>query len=39
MDVKNKITTNKLIISKADKGKTVVILTIDEYKEEVENFM
>jgi hypothetical protein len=32
-NIKKKMTTNKLIITKTDKGKTLIILTQDEYKE------
>jgi hypothetical protein len=39
IDIKNKIIANKLIVSKADKGKTVVILTIEEYTGKVEKFI
>jgi hypothetical protein len=31
MNIKNKIQKNKLIITKAHKGKTLVILTLQEY--------
>jgi hypothetical protein len=30
MNIKNKIDTNRLIITRADKGKTLVILTKEE---------
>jgi hypothetical protein len=39
MNIKNKIGTNKLIITRADKGKTLVILTHEEYKHKIENFI
>jgi hypothetical protein len=39
MNIKNKISKNKLAITKADKGKTLVILTQDEYKHEVKSFI
>jgi hypothetical protein len=38
-DIKHKLSTNNLIITKADKVKTVVILTQDEYKQKVYNFI
>jgi hypothetical protein len=38
-DIKHKLSTNSLIITKADKGKTIVILTQDEYKQNVYNFI
>jgi hypothetical protein len=39
MNIKNKIDTNRLIITKADKGKTLVILTKEEYNHKIQNFM
>jgi hypothetical protein len=36
---KNEISTNKLIITKADKRKTVVILTQQEYDHKANNFV
>ena len=39
MNIKNKISENKLTITKADKGKTLVILTQDEYKHKVKSFI
>jgi hypothetical protein len=36
---KNKVSTNKLTITKADKGKTVLILTQEEYHHKVNNFI
>jgi hypothetical protein len=38
-DIKHKLSTNNLIITKADKRKTVVILTQDEYEQKVYNFI
>jgi hypothetical protein len=38
MNIKRKI-QNKLIITKADKGKTLVILTEEEYKQEIIKFI
>jgi hypothetical protein len=32
MNIKNKISTNKLTLTKADKGKTGGMLTVEEYK-------
>jgi hypothetical protein len=37
MHIKNKIQKNKLIITKAGKGKTLVILTQEEYKHKIKN--
>jgi hypothetical protein len=37
--IKNELTTNKLVITKADKGKTLVILTQEEYKRKINNFI
>jgi hypothetical protein len=37
--MKNKISKNKLVITKADKGKTLVILTQEEYKHKVKSFI
>ena len=39
MNIKNKIKENQLIVTKADKGKTLVILTLEEYKLKVNNFI
>jgi hypothetical protein len=39
MNIKNIINENKLIITKADKGKTLVILTHKEYKWKINNFI
>jgi hypothetical protein len=39
MNIKNKINENKLIIIKADKGKTLVIFTHEEYKRKINNFI
>jgi hypothetical protein len=36
-DIKNKVSTNKLTITKAGKGKTIVIFTQEEYK--INNFI
>jgi hypothetical protein len=36
-DIKNKTSANKLTITKADKRKTVVILTQEEYEHAVKN--
>jgi hypothetical protein len=38
-DIKNKMTENNLTIAKADKGKTLVILTQEEYKQKITNFI
>jgi hypothetical protein len=38
-DIQNKMITKKLAITKADKGKSVVMLTIEKYKQKVENFI
>jgi hypothetical protein len=38
-DIRNKLSTNELTITKADKRKTVVILTKDKYKQKVNNFI
>jgi hypothetical protein len=39
MNIKNKIDTNKLIITRADNGKTLVLLTLEEYKHIIQNFI
>jgi hypothetical protein len=39
MNIKNKINENKLVITKTDKGKTLVILTHEEYKRKINNFI
>jgi predicted nucleotide-binding protein (sugar kinase/HSP70/actin superfamily) len=39
MNIKNKIDTNKLIITRAEKGKTLIILTHEEYKHKIQNFI
>jgi hypothetical protein len=39
MNIKYKINTNKLIITRADKGKTLVILIHEEYKHKIKNFI
>jgi hypothetical protein len=39
MNIKNKICKNKLIVTKADKGKTLVILTEEKYKHKIINFI
>jgi hypothetical protein len=39
MNIKNKFQKNKLIVTKADKGKTLVILTQEEYKQKISNFI
>jgi hypothetical protein len=39
MNIKIKIQKNKLIITKADKGKTLVILTQEEYEHKISNFI
>jgi hypothetical protein len=36
--MKTKIKTNQLIITQADKGKTLVILTQEDYKHKTYNF-
>jgi hypothetical protein len=33
------MSTNKLTITRADKGNTVVMSTVEEYKQKVENFI
>jgi hypothetical protein len=38
-EIKEKITTNELIVTRADKGKTLVILTQEEYKQKVNTFI
>jgi hypothetical protein len=38
-DIKNKVSTNKLTITKADIGKTIVILTQEEDQHKVNNFI
>jgi hypothetical protein len=37
--IQNEIYNNKLIITKADKGKTLIILNEEEYKQKVGNFI
>jgi hypothetical protein len=37
--MKKKVHTNKFIITKAKTGKTVFILTQEEYKQQVNNFI
>jgi hypothetical protein len=39
MSIRRKIDINKLIITKADKGKTLVILTKEEYNHKIKNFI
>jgi hypothetical protein len=39
MNMKNRIPKNKLTITKADKGETLVILTQEEYKHKIINFI
>jgi hypothetical protein len=39
MNIKYKIRENNLIVTKADKGKTIVILTEHEYKQKIRNFI
>jgi hypothetical protein len=39
MNIKNKTDMNRLIIIRADKGKTLVILTKEEYNHKIENFI
>jgi hypothetical protein len=39
MNIKNKIDTNRPIITRADKGKTLVILTKEEYNHKIQNFI
>jgi hypothetical protein len=39
MNIKNKIDMNRLIITRADKGKTLVILTKEEYNHKIQNFI
>jgi hypothetical protein len=38
-NIKKKMTTNKLIITKADKGKTLIILTQEEYKQKTKTYI
>jgi hypothetical protein len=38
-EIKNKITIKELTITKEDKGKTLVILTQEEYRHNVNNFI
>jgi hypothetical protein len=38
-NIKNKVSTNKLTITKADKGKTILILTQEEYENKVKKFV
>jgi hypothetical protein len=38
-EIKEKITTNELIVKREDKGKTLVILTHEEYKQKVNTFI
>jgi hypothetical protein len=38
-DNRNKLAKNELIITQADKGKTIVILTIEDYTQKVNNFI
>jgi PHD/YefM family antitoxin component YafN of YafNO toxin-antitoxin module len=39
MNVKRKIHSNKLTITKANKGKTLVIITEEEYKQKIMEFI
>jgi hypothetical protein len=39
MNIKNKIDKNRLIITRADKGKTSVILTKEEYNHKIQSFI
>jgi hypothetical protein len=39
MNIRKKIDINKLIITKANKGKTLVILTEEEYNHKIKNFI
>jgi hypothetical protein len=39
MSIRKKIDINKSIITKADKGKTLVILTKEEYNQKIKNFI
>jgi hypothetical protein len=39
MNIRNKIRENNFIVTKADKGKTTVILTQHEYKQKIRNFI
>jgi hypothetical protein len=38
-DIRNKLIEKELVITKADKGKTIVILTANEYIHKVKNFI
>jgi hypothetical protein len=38
-NIRNKLAKNELIITKADKGKTIVILTMENYTQKVNNFI
>jgi hypothetical protein len=37
--IKQKLNDNSIMISKADKGKTIVILPVDTYKTEIHDFI
>jgi hypothetical protein len=39
MNIKNKINMNRLIRTRGDKGKTLVILTKEEYNHKIQNFI
>jgi hypothetical protein len=38
-NIKRKMETNELTLTKADKGKTLIILTQEEYKQKTETFI
>jgi predicted transcriptional regulator len=38
-NIRNKLAENELIITKADKGKTIVMLTMEDYTQKVNNFI
>jgi hypothetical protein len=38
-NIRNKLAENELIITKANKGKTIVILTMEDYTQKVNNFI
>jgi hypothetical protein len=39
MNIRDKIRKDKIIMTKADKEKTLIILTEEEYKQQVRNFI
>jgi putative IMPACT (imprinted ancient) family translation regulator len=38
-NIRNKLAENELIITKEDKGKTIVVLTMEDYTQKVNNFI